>query len=37
DDDQRAALLATFRQLHQQIRCNADEQAARAVLALINR
>ncbi|WP_074013019.1 lipid-A-disaccharide synthase [Candidatus Sodalis sp. SoCistrobi] len=37
DNDQRAALLATFRQLHQQIRCNADEQAARAVLALINR
>ncbi|MGL9773945.1 MAG: lipid-A-disaccharide synthase [Sodalis sp. (in: enterobacteria)] len=37
DNDQRATLLATFRQLHQQIRCNADEQAARAVLALINR
>lgn len=37
DNDQRAALLATFRQLHQQIRCNADEQAARAVLALIHR
>ncbi|OZI14307.1 lipid-A-disaccharide synthase [Sodalis-like symbiont of Philaenus spumarius] len=37
DDDHRAVLLATFRQLHQQIRCNADEQAARAVLALINR
>ncbi|WP_406703589.1 lipid-A-disaccharide synthase [Sodalis sp.] len=37
DDAERAALLATFRQLHQQIRCNADEQAARAVLALINR
>ncbi|CUX95810.1 Lipid-A-disaccharide synthase [Candidatus Gullanella endobia] len=37
DDDHRAALLTIFRQLHQQIRCNADEQAARAVIALINR
>ncbi|MGP4123876.1 MAG: lipid-A-disaccharide synthase [Sodalis sp. (in: enterobacteria)] len=37
DDNQRASLLATFRQLHQQIRCNANEQATRAVLALINR
>lgn len=36
NDNQRAKLLATFRQLHQQIRCNADEQAARAVMALIN-
>lgn len=36
DDETRASLLATFRQLHQQIRCDADEQAARAVLALIN-
>ncbi|XOD70050.1 MAG: lipid-A-disaccharide synthase [Sodalis sp. (in: enterobacteria)] len=37
NQEQRASLLDTFRQLHQQIRCNADEQAARAVLALINR
>lgn len=37
DNGSRAALLATFRQLHQEIRCNADEQAACAVLALINR
>ncbi|WP_067568302.1 lipid-A-disaccharide synthase [Candidatus Hoaglandella endobia] len=36
DDKKRTALLATFRHLHKQIRCNADEQAARAVLALIN-
>ncbi|AFP85313.1 lipid-A-disaccharide synthase [secondary endosymbiont of Ctenarytaina eucalypti] len=37
DDNQRSALLAKFRQLHQQIRCNADKQAACAVLALISR
>lgn len=37
DVEQRAALLPMFRQLHQQIRCNANEQAARAVLALIKR
>lgn len=37
DDNQREVLQATFRHLHQQIRCNADEQAARAVLALIKR
>lgn len=36
DDNQCETLLATFRELHQQIRCNADEQAARAVIALIN-
>lgn len=37
DENQRKVLQGTFRHLHQQIRCNADEQAARAVLALINR
>lgn len=37
NNPQRALLQTTFYQLHQQIRCNADEQAARAVLALINR
>lgn len=37
NDAQRVALIVTFRQLHQQIRCNADEQVARAVLALLNR
>ncbi|UDG80127.1 lipid-A-disaccharide synthase [Candidatus Steffania adelgidicola] len=37
DNHQRHALVTTFRQLHQEIRCNADEQAASAVLALINR
>ncbi|MGL9769720.1 MAG: lipid-A-disaccharide synthase [Sodalis sp. (in: enterobacteria)] len=37
DNDQRTTLLAKFRQLHQQIRCNADKQAAHAVMALINR
>ncbi|MCR3755983.1 MAG: lipid A disaccharide synthase [Sodalis sp. Psp] len=37
DNKQRKVLQATFRHLHQKIRCNADEQAARAVLALINR
>ncbi|UVK77116.1 MAG: lipid A disaccharide synthase [Sodalis sp. Fle] len=35
DGHQRAALQDTFRMLHQQIRCNANEQAAHAVLALI--
>ncbi|MCZ5424224.1 hypothetical protein O5558_20380 [Escherichia coli] len=28
------AMHDTFRELHQQIRCNADEQAAQAVLEL---
>ena len=31
-----AALLAHFTELHQQIRCDADKQAADAVLELIN-
>lgn len=35
DDHQRTVLQDTFRQLHQKIRCNANEQAARAVIALI--
>ncbi|MEQ9860744.1 lipid-A-disaccharide synthase [Pectobacterium cacticida] len=34
DREKTAELLATFADLHQQIRCNADEQAAQAVLAL---
>ncbi|MDU6441602.1 MAG: lipid-A-disaccharide synthase, partial [Pantoea sp.] len=33
---QRDALLATFTELHQQIRWNADEQAADAVLEIAN-
>ncbi len=32
----RDSLLATFTELHQQIRWNADEQAAQAVLELAN-
>ncbi|MEE3650680.1 MULTISPECIES: lipid-A-disaccharide synthase [unclassified Brenneria] len=35
DKNQTAALQATFLDLHQQIRCNADEQAAQAVLELV--
>jgi len=31
-----AKLIAHFTELHQQIRCNADKQAADAVLELIN-
>ncbi|ARU95084.1 lipid-A-disaccharide synthase [Tatumella citrea] len=33
---ERTALLATFTELHQQIRWNADEQAAQAVLELVS-
>ena len=33
---ERASLLATFTELHQQIRWNADEQAAQAVLELVS-
>lgn len=32
-----AALMVQFEQMHKTIRCNADEQAAQAVLALINK
>ncbi|WP_318454740.1 lipid-A-disaccharide synthase [Photobacterium leiognathi] len=32
-----SALMAKFEQMHKTIRCNADEQAANAVLALIDR
>ncbi|MEQ9903279.1 lipid-A-disaccharide synthase [Pectobacterium aroidearum] len=35
DSDKTAALRTTFVDLHQQIRCNADEQAAQAVLELV--
>ncbi|MEC5342410.1 lipid-A-disaccharide synthase [Brenneria populi] len=35
DESKAAALQATFLDLHQQIRCNADEQAAQAVLELV--
>lgn len=35
DESKTAALQATFMELHQQIRCNADEQAAQAVLELV--
>ncbi|KFX20744.1 lipid-A-disaccharide synthase [Pectobacterium betavasculorum] len=35
DSQKTAELLATFVDLHQQIRCNADEQAAQAVLELV--
>ncbi|MEC5317918.1 lipid-A-disaccharide synthase [Brenneria populi subsp. brevivirga] len=35
DEGKAAALQATFLDLHQQIRCNADEQAAQAVLELV--
>ncbi|KFX05804.1 lipid-A-disaccharide synthase [Pectobacterium betavasculorum] len=35
DTQKTAELLATFVDLHQQIRCNADEQAAQAVLELV--
>lgn len=35
DSDQRRQLLLTFKELHQQIRCAADQQAAQAVLELI--
>ncbi|QTF09572.1 lipid-A-disaccharide synthase [Brenneria izadpanahii] len=35
DEHKIAALRATFLDLHQQIRCNADEQAAQAVLELV--
>lgn len=35
DDARAAALRAEFLELHQQIRCNADEQAAQAVLDLV--
>ncbi|MCL2893470.1 lipid-A-disaccharide synthase [Brenneria tiliae] len=35
DESKTAALQATFLELHQQIRCNADEQAAQAVLELV--
>ena len=31
------ALMAQFEQMHKTIRCNADEQAAQAVLALIDK
>ncbi|SFN16246.1 lipid-A-disaccharide synthase [Izhakiella capsodis] len=34
DGEARQHLLTTFTELHQQIRCNADEQAAEAVLEL---
>ena len=33
---ERETLLQTFHELHQQIRWNADEQAADAVLELVN-
>ena len=36
-DFDTSGLLADFTRLHKQIRCNADEQAALAVLALANR
>ncbi|MBX4180868.1 lipid-A-disaccharide synthase [Sodalis sp. CWE] len=36
-DHQINSLLTTFRQMHRKIRCNANEQAARAVMALIKR
>ncbi|WP_419237235.1 lipid-A-disaccharide synthase [Photobacterium leiognathi subsp. mandapamensis] len=35
--DDTSALMAKFEQMHKTIRCNADEQAANAVLALIDR
>ncbi|KHT06993.1 lipid-A-disaccharide synthase [Pectobacterium brasiliense] len=35
DTEKMAELRATFVDLHQQIRCNADEQAAQAVLELV--
>lgn len=35
DTDKTAVLRETFVDLHQQIRCNADEQAAQAVLELV--
>ncbi|MBN3073723.1 MULTISPECIES: lipid-A-disaccharide synthase [Pectobacterium] len=35
DTEEMAELRATFVDLHQQIRCNADEQAAQAVLELV--
>ena len=36
-DNDTSGLVAQFTQLHKKIRCNADEQAALAVLELANR